>query len=479
MKVLSSHSALYTDFYELTMAQGYFQSGRKDLRACFDYFFRENPFNGGYVIFAGLSDVLEILETLKFEDEEIDYLKSQGFRDEFLQFLREFRFRGTIYSVREGEVVFPLEPLVRVEGNIIETQMIETLLLNLLNFESLIATKASRIRFAAGDRRVVDFGLRRAQGLGGIHASKAAVIGGFDATSNVYTAFHYSLPTTGTQAHSWIQSFGDELTSFRKFAEIYPDRCILLVDTYNTLRSGLPNAITIAKELESNGHKLLGIRLDSGDLAYLSKKARAMLDQAGLHYVKIVVSNQLDEYLIRSLIQQEAPIDSFGVGTRVVTAHDTPALDGVYKMSMCGEKPRLKFSESYTKTTLPGLKKVYRYMNGEGMFYADGVVLEEEGEIESIYHPFFLEQHSKVQQFRREPIFIKVMENGRTLMKLPTPQESSRYARERLSHLSNEHKRFENPHTYKVGISTKLVHLRSELFDELYNQIPPNGKKEG
>ena len=471
MSFLQKNTALYTDFYQLTMAQGYFLAGRQNTEASFDYFYRENPFQGGYVIFAGLSDLLGILEQLRFEDEDIDYLASSGFKKEFLDYLRSFRFRGTVYSVQEGEVIFPFEPVVRVDGNIIETQIIETVLLNLLNFESLIATKASRIRAAAGDRRVVDFGLRRAQGLGGIHASKAAIIGGVDATSNVYSSLNFGLATSGTQAHSWIQSYDDELTSFRKFAEYYPDRCILLVDTYNTLRSGIPNAITVAKELEAKGFRLVAVRLDSGDLAYLSKRTRQMLDDAGLQYVKIVVSNQLDEYLIRSLLQQGGPIDFFGVGTRLITANGSPALEGVYKLSMCDGKPRLKFSENYSKVTLPGLKRVLRYSNGDGMFYADAVIHETESSVDQIYHPLFPDQHSNLKNCTSEPMLKKSMEKGKIIEKPSLPSEASVYAKERLACLSAEHKRFEFPHTYKVGISTKLMDLRSKIFDELQRTI--------
>lgn len=471
MSFLQKNTALYTDLYQLTMAQGYFLAGRQETEASFDYFYRENPFQGGYVIFAGLSDLLEILERLQFENEDVEYLASLGFRKEFLEYLRSFRFRGTIFSVQEGEVIFPFEPVVRVDGNIIETQIIETVLLNLLNFESLIATKASRIRAAAGNRRVVDFGLRRAQGLGGIHASKAAIIGGVDATSNVYSSFKFGLETSGTQAHSWIQSYDDELTSFRKFAEYYPDRCILLVDTYNTLRSGIPNAITVAKELEGRGFRMVAVRLDSGDLAYLSKRARQMLDDAGLQYVKIVVSNQLDEYLIRSLLQQGGPIDYFGVGTRLITANGSPALEGVYKLSMCDGKPRLKFSENYSKVTLPGLKKVLRYRNGDGMFYADAVIHETESTVDQIVHPFFPDQHSNLGNCTPEPLLKKSMEKGKIIGRPSSPQEASSYVRERLDYLSAEHKRFEYPHTYKVGVSTKLMDLRSKIFDDLQRTL--------
>jgi nicotinate phosphoribosyltransferase len=467
MRVFDSHAAFFTDYHQLLMAQGYFLTGKAQTTAIFDYFFRENPFGSGYVIFAGLSDLLDILETLRFEDDEIEYLKSLGFKDEFLQYLKRFRFSGNIYAMREGELIFPIEPIVRVEGGLIETQLIETLLLNLLNFQSLIATKASRIRFAAGNRKIVDFGLRRAQGLGGIHASKAAVIGGVDATSNLYSAYHYSLEVSGTQAHSWIQSFGDELTAFRKFAEIYPENCTLLVDTYNTLRSGLPNAIKIAKELEAKGQKLKAIRLDSGDLATLSKKSRALLDAAKLNYVKIIVSNMLDEFLISSLMQQGAPIDEFGVGTRLLSAHNYPALQGVYKQSLVGNQPTLKFSDNYAKTTLPGRKKVMRYYDVNGQFDTDGVMLDNEEGVDIFYHPFFTEQHRNVEDYSAKPLMSKVMEGGRIIGKLPSAMESARYVSNRFACLSSEYKRFENPKPYKVGISPSLMRLRSFLFEQM------------
>jgi len=449
------------------MAQGYFLTGKAQTTAVFDYFFRENPFGNGFVVFAGLSDLLEILETYKFEETEIEYLQSLGFRQEFLHYLRRFRFNGTIHSMREGELVFPLEPIVRVEGSLIETQIIETLLLNLLNFQSLIATKASRIRFAAGNRKLYDYGLRHAQGLGGIHASKAAIIGGVDATSNVYSAYNYSLEPAGAQSHSWIQSFGDELTAFRKYAEIYPDNCILLVDTYNTLRSGMPNAMKVAKEMEAKGQKLKAIRLDSGDLALLSKKARALLDSARLNYVQIIASNQLDEFVISSLLQQGAPIDGFGVGTRLLTAHNCPALNGVYRQCIIGNQPTLRFSDNYARTTLPGRKKVMRYFDTNGFFDTDGIMLETEEGIDIFYHPFFIEQHRNVEEYTAKPIMFKVMEGGRIIGKLPTPTESANYVSHRFVCLSPEYKRFENPQQYKVGISPSLMRLRSFLFEQM------------
>lgn len=475
MALLEKHVGLYTDYYEFTMAQAFYLSGKADMPATYDYFFRENPFGGGYVVFAGLSDLLSILKSFRFDDEDIRFLADRGLDRKFLEFLRSFSFRGTVRSVKEGEIVFPLETILRVDGTIIEAQIIETLLLNLLNFESLVATKASRIRSIAGTRRVVDFGLRRAQGYGGIQATKAAMIGGFDATSNVYSAFHFSLETTGTQAHSWIQSFDDELASFRKFAEIFPDQCVLLVDTYNTLKSGLPNAIVVAKELEARGHKMAGIRLDSGDLAYLSRRARTMLDEAGLNYVKIIASNQLDEFVIRSLLEQDAPIDAFGVGTKLVTGQVTAALDGVYKLSMCGGKPRLKFSENFGKISLPGQKQVMRYVGRDGMFYGDALALEGESDLEWMFHPLFPENRSPLKRMEHENLLEIVMDRG-VVKKEWSIGDSAQYAQARLKLLAQEHKRFENPHVYKVGISEGLMQLRSKLVESFHKTYPAGGK---
>jgi nicotinate phosphoribosyltransferase len=460
-------SGLYTDLYELTMAQGYFLTGRKNETAVFDYFFRKNPFEGAFVVFAGLGDLQEVLEALSFNSEEIEYLRLQGFKSEFLEYLKSFKFTGTIYSVKEGEIVFPNTPVLRVEGSIIETQLIETLVLNYLNFESLIATKAARISLVAGDKIFVDFGLRRAQALGGIHASKAAVIGGANATSNVYAGYKFDLKISGTQAHSWIQSYDDELTAFRKFAELYPDNCILLVDTYDTLSSGIPNAITVAKEMEQNGHYLKGIRIDSGDLAYLSKKTRKMLNESGLEYVKIVASNQLDEYVIQSLIKQNAPIDFFGVGTRLITGSPSAALDGVYKMCMSNNIARLKISENDEKIILPGRKKVIRLLDKEGYFAGDGILLEEEQKTERIFHPHQPEKSTYIADCNWESILHKTMENGQICIKKESPEQIRQFVKQRLSKLPIEHKRFENPHIYKVGISEKLMMLRNNLMRKI------------
>lgn len=459
--------ALYTDFYELTMAQGYFLSGRKYDQACFDYFFRDLPFEGGYVIFAGLSDLLQALQNFRFHADELDYLREQGFNESFLDYLKNLELTISITAAKEGEVVFPTEPILRIQGNIIEAQLLETLILNILNFESLIATKASRMKYAAGDRKVLDFGLRRAQGFGGIQASKAAIIGGLEATSNTYSAFTQGTPVSGTMAHSWIQSFDDELTAFRKYAEYYPDDCVLLVDTYDTLGSGVPNAIKVAKELEEQGHQLKGIRLDSGDLAYFSRKARKQLDETGLDYVKIAVSNQLDEHIIKSLLSQNAPIDLFGVGTRLVTGHDTPALDGVYKLAAINDEPKLKISENVEKATLPGIKKVLRLSDDDGMFYGDAIVLDSEFEPETIHHPHFPAKHISIRDFELEPLFEPVIEEGTFLVEPAPPKQSAAYAQKQLKKLNPEHKRFDYPHIYKVGISSRLMNLRNTITDEL------------
>lgn len=464
--MLLQKPTLYTDFYELTMAQGYFLSGRHQQPANFDYFFRSLPFKGGYVVFAGLSDLLEIIENFTFHEDELAYLKEQGFKSEFLSYLKDFQFQGDIYSVKEGEVIFANEPVLRVEGNILETQILETVILNTLNFESLIATKASRIKLAAGDKSVLDFGLRRSQGLGGLQASKASVIGGIGGSSNVLSGKMYDIDVSGTMAHSWVQSFGDEITAFRTYARHYPDASILLVDTYDTLKSGVPNAIKVAKELEEKGHKLIAIRLDSGDLAYLARQSRNMLDNAGLDYVKIAASNQLDEYVIKSLQNQNAPIDLFGVGTKLVTAYDDPALDGVYKLSSINGNPTLKISENIEKITLPDTKKIVRYLNEDGSFYCDGVLLDDEGEQDVVYHPHVTHKSSKVAELKSETLLSKIVDQGRVTITPPKPKQSAAYARERLAKLNQEHKRFDNPHVYKVGVSKKLRDLKDQLVQK-------------
>lgn len=458
-----TNPAIYTDYYELIMAQGYFLSGRKDERATFDYYFRNLPFKGGYVVFAGINDLLEIFQDYKFHPDELIFLENLGFQATFLDYLSNLKLNLDIYSAKEGEIVFPNTLSVRVDGPLIEAQLIETILLNIINFESLIATKATRMVDIAGHRQILDFGLRRAQGLGGIQASKGAAIGGISGTSNVYASFVHGTTVSGTMAHAWIQSFESELEAFRKFVEFYPDSAVLLVDTFDTLKSGIPNSIKVAKELEAKGHKLKGIRLDSGDLAYLSRKSREMLDAADLQYVKIAASNQLDEWVIQSLQNQQAPIDLYGVGTNLVTAKDSPALDGVYKLSSVHGTPKMKMSENKSKATLPGIKKVHRFLDKHGMMYCDGILFEEELNISKIYHPLYPEKNSSVEGLDYYPLLQSVMKNGVLTQPIPSTKESADYAKAQLKKLQPEHKRLENPHIYKVGVSEQVLQLRDLL----------------
>lgn len=466
----NQYMGIYTDFYELTMAQGYFECGKKDQQVTFDYYFRTNPFKSGFTVFAGLYDFLELLQDFQYSDDDLQFLQDQGIDARFTHYLKNFRFHGTINSVNEGEIVFPNEPLLRVEGNIIECQLIESLLLNILNFESLIATKAYRIKLAAEKKIFADFGLRRAQGLGALHASRAACIGGASSTSNVLAGKLFNIPVSGTMAHSWIQSFDNELEAFRAYAKTHPKNTILLVDTYDTLKSGVPNAITVAKEMEQNGEHLIGIRLDSGDLAYLSKKARKMLDNAGLDKVQIMASNQLNEYVIKTLLKdQNASIDGFGVGTELITGKDNAALDGVYKLAEIEGEPKMKFSENIEKVTLPGKKKVVRFLDEEGKFYRDGILLENEDPktVETLYHPVYPEKNTKIKGLQSESLFSKVYEKGKILIDKKTPKEIHAYLERRAALLPDEHKRFISPHIYKVGTSDKLLNARNTLTNKI------------
>ncbi len=466
-----NYKGTYTDFYQLTMSQVYFRKGQKETRAVFDYFFRKLPFESGYAVFAGLEDLIDALQHLKFDDKDLDFLREQGFDSEFISFLRDFRFRGNIYSSTEGDVVFPVRPVLQVEATIIEAQLVETLLLNILNFQTLIATKASRMRQAAGSRTLIDFGLRRAHSTGGYYASRAAFIGGFDATSNTIAGRDFGIPVSGTMAHSYIESYDDELTAFRHFAEERPGDTILLVDTYNTLNSGLPNAIRVAHEMEEKGHRLKGIRLDSGDLAYLSKRSREMLDKEGLKYVKIAVSNQLNEFIIKSLLEQQAPVDVFGVGTTLVTGQPDAALDGVYKMASSNGKPRIKLSDNVSKISLPHRKQVFRMTDDSGIFTgADAVALASEEDLDIMYHPLYPLKFLSVKNFRQEPLLKQVMEDGHRLGKKRSLQEIAEYSRERLTNLPAEYKRFNYPHIYKVGLSARLRSERDMLVGKHNNQ---------
>lgn len=466
-------SGNYTDLYQLAMGQALFRNNQHTNHAVFDYFFRKTPFDGGYTLFAGLEEVLATLENWRFREEEIDYLASCGFDDDYLKHLRTLRFSGDLHAPAEGDVVFPTEPLLRIEGSILELQLVETLILNLLNFQSLVATKASRMRAVAGDAILSEFGLRRSQGPAGVLAARAAVIGGFDSTSNVYAAQQYGLRAEGTMAHSFIQWHGDELAAFRAFAAARPDNTVLLVDTYNTLESGIPNAITVAHEMQARGQRLRAIRLDSGDLAFFARRARAMLDAAGLQSVKIAASNQLDEYVIRSLRQQQAPIDIFGVGTSVVTGHPDAALDGVYKLACAQQEPRIKVSDNLLKVTLPGRKQVYRFFGNDGLFHGiDGVALTDDEVPARLIHPFEAHKSMSCINLGSEPLLQPVMKQGQRIAAPRSINQIRNYASDRLALLPPEYRRFENPHTYKVGISEPLHALRERLHQHHNRPLP-------
>ncbi|WP_374763875.1 nicotinate phosphoribosyltransferase [Yunchengibacter salinarum] len=454
----------YTDRYQLAMAEAYFLAGRSDDRAVFDYFFRDCPFGGGYALFAGLNDALKALETLRFETDDLAFLKEQGLNADFLRYLSGFRFTGTVRAAIEGDVVFPGRPVLTVEAPLIEAQLVETLLLNILNYQTLIATKASRMRRAAGQAGLADFGLRRAQGPGGHYAARAAVIGGFDSTSNVRAAQDYGLPLSGTMAHSFVQAHESELAAFQAFAKAHPDNCVLLVDTYDTLRSGVPNAIRVGKEMAARGDRLKGIRLDSGDLAYLSRSARRMLDDAGLPGVKIAASNKLDETTIKSLKEQGAPIDLFGVGTNLVIGAPDGALDGVYKLVAVNARPCLKLSETREKITLPGRKQVYRLTDPDGVWLGlDGVAMADEDPPKRFDHSTDPDKRTCIGNNKLEPVLHKVMTDGKVTIPLPDVMTLQARAADRLARLDDAYKRFDNPHLYRVGLSPRLKQARDDL----------------
>ena len=412
--------------------------------------------------------MIDILEDFKFTSEELQFLEKQGFHKDFINYLSDFQFNGEIKSVQEGDLIFPTRPVLQVKATIIEAQIIETLVLNILNFQTLIATKASRIRLAAPHETLIDFGMRRAQATGAYYASRAAYIGGFDATSNVKAAADFGIPVSGTMAHAFIQSYENELDAFRDFAEVHPDNCVLLIDTYDTLRSGLPNAIKVAKELKAKGHQLKAIRLDSGDLAYLSKKCRETLDKEGFENVKIAASNQLDEHVIKSLKDQNASIDVYGVGTNLVIGNPDAALDGVYKLAFADGKPRIKLSENVAKSTLPSEKQVYRIRNQENeMLGADIITKTDETHVEKMHHPFDLTKSTTYHSHILEPLLKTVMKDGKRYEKKKSLSKIKAYAAKRLNELPEEYKRFANPHIYKVGVSTQLLNTREKLRETL------------
>ncbi len=476
---------LLTDFYELTMMQGYFNNKNNEM-VIFDVFYRENPCGSGYAICAGLEQVIDYIKALSFTEDDLEYLRTlKIFGEDFLSYLKEFRFTGDIYAIPEGTVVFPMEPLVKVVAPIMEAQLVETALLNIINHQSLIATKASRVVYAAGGQPVMEFGLRRAQGPdAGTLGARAAVIGGCMGTSNVLSAKLYDLPALGTHAHSWIMSFDDELSAFRKYAELYPHNTTLLVDTYDTLRSGVPNAIKVFEELRAIGKipERYGIRLDSGDLAYLSKKARKMMDAAGFPEASITASSDLDEYLIDSLKTQGAKIDSWGVGTKLITSRDCPSFGGVYKLAAIQKNgkfiPKIKLSENQWKITNPGNKKIYRvYEKESGKVKADLICMADE--VFTTDNPMLLfdpvatwkKTYLAPNSYTLKELLVPVFLSGECVYTSPTVMDIRDYCIKEQDTLWDEARRLINPHIVYVDLSVKLYRMKTELLDSLTENI--------
>lgn len=474
---------LLTDLYEITMMQAYFKNNNKNKMAIFDVFYRKNPMDGGYAISAGLEQVIEYINNLHFTEDDINYLASlKIFEDDFLDYLKNFKFTGDIHAIPEGSVMFPREPMLKVIAPIMEAQFIETASLNILNHQSLIATKAARICYAAEGDGIMEFGLRRAQGPdAGIYGARAAVIGGCAGTSNVLTGQMFDVPVMGTHAHSWIMSFDDEYTAFYTYAKLYPMACTLLVDTYDTLNSGVPNAIKVFKQIKKEGIELknYGIRLDSGDLAYLSKKARKMLDDAGFKDATITASNDLDEFLIASLKMQGAEITNWGVGTNLITSKDCPSFGGVYKLAAIMEDgenftPKIKLSDNSEKITNPGNKKIYRiYEKENNKIKADLICLENETftENEDMHlfdpHEPWKKTVLKAGTFTLKEMLVKVFDKGQCVYHSDSVMKLRDFAISEMETLWEETKRFENPHQVYVDLSQKLYDIKISLLEKM------------
>lgn len=470
---------MLVDFYELTMANGFLENGRGDEIAYFDMFFRKVPDNAGYAVMAGVAQVIEYIESLSFSEEDIEYLRSKGiFSERFLEYLKGFEFVCDVWAVPEGTPIFPNEPILTVRGPAIQAQFIETMILLTVNHQSLIATKANRIVTAAQGRPVMEFGSRRAQGYdGAIYGARAAYIGGCTGTACTISDREFGVKALGTMAHSWVQLFPTELEAFRAYAKVYPDSCTFLVDTYSTLKSGVPNAITVFKELEAEGHKGVGIRIDSGDIAYLSKRARKMLDEAGLDYINIVASNSLDEYIIRDLIVQGAKIDSFGVGERLVTSKSEPVFGGVYKLVAVEENgeivPKIKISENAVKITNPSYKDLWRlFDNKSGKAVADVITLADEviddTKPYTIFDPVQIYKRTTLTDFTAKKLRVQIFDKGKCVYESPAIEEIREYCKQQLEHIWDEVKRFENPHLYYVDLSQNLWDLKQKMLSELY-----------
>ena len=469
--------SLLSDFYEFTMANGYFNNGMKDTVAIFDAFYRNNPDGGGYSIFAGLNDIIDYVKNLSFSSSDIEYLRKEGnFSEDFLEYLKDFKFTGDIWAYPEGSVIFPNEPIVTVKAPIIECSILETYLLLSMNFNSLIATKTSRIVKAAGNRLVMEFGARRAQGAdASLTGARAAYIAGAPVTSNTLSAKTYGFKPAGTMAHSWIQAFDSEYEAFKTYALAYPENCILLIDTYDTINSGLPNAMRIFKEILEPRGLSGGVRIDSGDLAYLSKEIRKILDENGFKDAKIVASNSLDEFKIISLLNQGAEIDSFGIGERLITSKSDPVFGGVYKLVGIYDDDQLiskiKVSENVEKITTPGFKNVYRlYDKKTGKAEADYITLRDEEMDDSnplvIFDPLFTWKMKKMDNYKARLMQEKIFENGKLIYEEPSLDEIAKYCKNELDSMWEEVKRFDTPHNYYVDLSQKLWNLKQNLILE-------------
>lgn len=467
------------DFYELTMANGYFKCGKKDEISYFDVFFRSVPDGGGYAVAAGLEQIIEYVKNLRFDDEDIEYLRGKGmFDEEFLEYLRDFRFTGDMWAMPEGTVIFPNEPIITVRAPAPEAQFIETYLLLTINHQSLVATKASRIVRAAEGRSVSEFGSRRAHNAdAAILGARAAYIGGVNATACTATDEMFGVPATGTMAHSWVQMFDSEYEAFKTYCELYPNAATLLVDTYNVLKSGIPNAIRAFREvLIPKGITNCAVRLDSGDITYLSKKARKMLDDAGFPQCKIIVSNSLDEYLIRDMIRQGAKVDAFGVGERLITSKSSPVFGGVYKLVAVENKngdviPKIKISENVSKITIPHFKNVYRlFAKSTGKALADLITVYDEEvndkEPLEIFDPNYTWKRKTLTDFYARPLLKQIFKNGECVYKQPPIEAAREYCLLQLDSLWEEVLRFENPHSYYVDLSQKLWDARNELLSK-------------
>ncbi|MCM8899650.1 nicotinate phosphoribosyltransferase [Caldicoprobacter algeriensis] len=472
---------MLTDFYELTMSNGYFEHGLKDTIAYFDMFFRKVPDGGGFAIMAGVEQLIEYLKNLRFTPEDIEYLRSKKmFSEEFLKYLENFKFECDVWAIPEGTPIFPNEPIVTVVGPVIQAQFVETMVLLTINHQSLIATKANRIVRAAQGRPVMEFGSRRAQSYdGAVLGARAAYIGGCVGTACTIAERDFGVPAVGTMAHSWVQMFPSELEAFRAYARTYPDKCILLVDTYNVLKSGVPNAIKVFKEeVVPRGYRPQGIRIDSGDIAYLSKKARQMLDEAGFNDCKIIASSSLDEYIIRDLLQQGAAVDAFGVGERLITSSSEPVFGGVYKLVAVQQNgkviPKIKISENVEKITNPGFKQVYRLYDREtGKAIADVITLHDEVIDDTkpyeIFDPIHTWKRKTVTNFIARKLLVKIFDKGRCVYESPDIHSIRRYCQEQVNTLWPEVLRFENPHNYYVDLSKPLWELKQELLNKYGN----------